>query len=122
MLIGSSVCSVGSVVFPPRSLVRVGSVSFCWVFFQSSGIRLACEHPRAVVLVLPSAFLHVKISVKVVRIYLGMVTCFWSTFVLGGGGNVTFRGLYKFPAGFLYCYYQYVLRGHFRSGMFRLSW
>ena len=38
-----------------------------------------------VVLVLASAFLHVKISVKVFRVYLGMVTCFWSTFVLGGG-------------------------------------
>ena len=41
-----------------------------------------------VVLVLTSAFLHVKISVnlKVVRVYLGIVTSFWSTFVLGGGG------------------------------------
>ena len=39
-----------------------------------------------VVLVLTSVSLHVKISVKVVRVYLGMVTCFWSTFVLGGGG------------------------------------
>ena len=43
--------------------------------------------PRAVVLILTSAFLHVKISVKVFRLYLGMVTCFWSTFVLGGGGG-----------------------------------
>ena len=41
--------------------------------------------PRVVMLVLVSAFLHVKISVKVVRVYLGVVTCFWSTFVLGGG-------------------------------------
>ena len=33
-------------------------------------------------------------------VYLGMVTCFWSTFVLGGGGNVTFHGIYIwFPAG-----------------------
>ena len=39
-----------------------------------------------VVFVLASAFLHVKISVKVFMVYLGMVTCFWSTFVLGGGG------------------------------------
>ena len=46
-----------------------------------------------VVLVLALAFLHVKISVKVVRVFLGDVTCFWSTFVLGGGGNVTFRGI-----------------------------
>ena len=41
--------------------------------------------PRAVVLILISAYLHVKISVMVVRVYLGMVTSFWSTFVLGGG-------------------------------------
>ena len=39
-----------------------------------------------VVLVLTSVSLHVKISVKVFRVYLGMVTYFWSTFVLGGGG------------------------------------
>ena len=86
MLVGSSVFSVGSVVFPASSLFRVGSVSFCWVFLRSSSIRFVCEHPRVVVLVLASAFLHVKISVKVVRVYLGMVTSFWSTFVLGGGG------------------------------------
>ena len=43
--------------------------------------------PRAVVLVLSSACLHVMISVKVFRVYLGMVTSFWSTFVLGGGGG-----------------------------------
>ena len=48
---------------------------------------------RAVVLVLASVFLHVKISVKVVRVFLGNVTSFWSTFVLGGGGNVTFHGI-----------------------------
>ena len=42
--------------------------------------------PRAVVLILTSAYLHEKISVKVFRVYLGMVTSFWSTFVLGGGG------------------------------------
>ena len=74
MLTGSSLRSVGSVVFPTRSLVREG-----WFGFAPS--RVPC-----VVLVLASAFLHVKISVKVFRIYLGMVTSFWSTFVLGGGG------------------------------------
>ena len=52
-----------------------------------------------VVLVLASAYLHVKISVKVFRVSLGMVTSFWSTFVLGGGGNVAFHGIYMFPAG-----------------------
>ena len=46
-----------------------------------------------VVLVFASVFLHVKISIKVVRIYLGNVTSFWSTFVLGGGGNVTSHGI-----------------------------
>ena len=79
MLIGSSVFLVGS-------LFRVGSVSFCWIFLRSSTIRFACEHPRAVVLVLASAFIQAKRSVKVLRVYLGMVTSFWSTFVLGGGG------------------------------------
>ena len=48
----------------------------------------ACVHNAGclvVVLVLASAFLHVKISVTLFRVF----TCFWSTFVLGGG-NVTF--------------------------------
>ena len=40
--------------------------------------------PRAVVLILTSAYLHVRISVKIFSVYLGMVTCFWNTFVLGG--------------------------------------
>ena len=41
--------------------------------------------PRAVVLIFTSAYFHVKISFKIFRVYLGMVTSFWSTFVLGGG-------------------------------------
>ena len=42
------------------------------------------------------------VSVKVVRVYLGSVTSFWSTFVLGGGGgNVTFHGIQD-SAGILY--------------------
>ena len=74
MLIGSSVFLVGSVVvFPARSLIRDR-----WIFLH----RIGCT---VVVLVLALAFLHVKISVKVVRVYLGSVTSFWSTFVLGGG-------------------------------------
>ena len=44
-----------------------------------------------VVLVLVSAFLHVGVSVKLVRVFLGIVTSFWSTFVLGGGGGVVWR-------------------------------
>ena len=35
-----------------------------------------------------------EVPVIVLRVYLGSVTSFWSTFVLGGGGggNVTFHG------------------------------
>ena len=73
VLIGSLVFSVGSVVFPASSLVRDR-----WVILR----RVGC---LVVVLVLASAFLHVKVSIKVVRVFLGNVTCFWSTFVLGGG-------------------------------------
>ena len=75
MLIGSLVFSVGSVVFPASSLVRDR-----WVILR----RVGC---LVVVLVLASAFLHVKVSVKVVRVFLGNVTCFCSMFVLGGGGG-----------------------------------
>ena len=39
-----------------------------------------------------------EIPVTLFRVYLGMVTSFWSTFVRGGGGggggNVTFHGIY----------------------------
>ena len=83
MLTISLVFSVGSVVFPASSLVRDR-----WVILR----RVGC---MVVVLALALAFLHVKISVKVVRVYLGIVTSFWSTFVLGGGGggNVTFHDI-----------------------------
>ena len=61
---------------------------FCSIsreFFYSGWMsylrRFGC---LVVVLVLASAFLHVRVSVKVVRVFLGDVTCFWSTFVLGG--------------------------------------
>ena len=61
----------------------------------------------------------VEVPVTLFRVYLGMVTCFWSTFVLGGGGNVTFHGIYSFPAGFLYCWCQYALMGHLVYDVFR---
>ena len=73
MLFGSLVFLVGSVVFPTSSFIRDR-----WVILR----RFGC---LVVVLVLASAFLHVKVSVKVVRLFLGDVTSFWSTFVLGGG-------------------------------------
>ena len=38
-----------------------------------------------VVLVLASAFLHVKVSVKVVRVFLGNVTSFGARLCWGGG-------------------------------------
>ena len=74
-LIGSLVFSVGSVVIPASSFIRDR-----WVILR----RVGC---LVVVLALASAFLHVKVSVKVVRVFLGNVTSFWSTFVLGGGGG-----------------------------------
>ena len=78
--------------------------SNCWAFFSSvtDESRINRAGCLVVVLVLASAFLHVKISVKVVRVFLGNFTSFWSTFVLGGGGgNVTFHGI-QFPREILY--------------------
>ena len=100
MLIGSSVFSVGSVVFPASSLIRDR-----WVFLH----RVGCT---VVVLVLASVFLHVKFSVKVVRVFLGNVTSFWSTFVLGGG-NVTFHGI-QFPQEYFIIDIRLVPLGHIR--------
>ena len=74
-----------------------------------------------VVLVLASVFLHVKFSVKVVRVFLGNVTSFWSTFVLGGGGgNVTFHGI-QFPRECFIIYVSLVPLGHIRMWRVRLS-
>ena len=67
-----------------------------------------------VVLVLASAFLHVKISVTLFRVYLGMVTCFRARLSWGGGGNVTFLGIYGFP---LYCWCQCGLLDHYGYGV-----
>ena len=56
--------------------------SNCWAFF-SSVTDESCMNKAGclvVVLVFASVFLHVK----VVRVFLGNVTSFWSTFVLGG--------------------------------------
>ena len=42
------------------------------------------------------------VPVIVFRVFLGNVTSFWSTLVLGGGGgNVTFPGI-QFPREILY--------------------
>ena len=52
--------------------------------------------------------------VKLFRVYLGMVTCFKSLCWGGGGGNVTFLGIYGFP---LYCWCQCGLLDHYEYGV-----
>ena len=68
--------------------VRLIDSVVCGVFCSPVTYASRVNNPGClvVVLVLALVFLHVKISVKVFRVYLGMVTSFWSTFVLGGGG------------------------------------
>ena len=63
--------------------------------------------PTAVVLILTSAYLHVKISVKVFRVYIG-VSLVLEHVCAGGGGNVTFHGIYiyGFPRELLYHWCQ----------------
>ena len=63
-----------------------------------------------------------EVSVTLVRVYLGMVTSFWSTFVLGGGGgNVTFHGI-QFPWEYFIIDVSLVPLGHIRMWRVRLSW
>ena len=52
--------------------------------------RITCEQGGVpgCSLVLASAFLHVKISIKVVRVFLGNVTSFLEHVCAGGGGGV----------------------------------
>ena len=78
MLTISLVFSVGSVVFPVCSLIWDR-----WVVLR----RVGC---MVVVLVLAPVFLHVEISVKVVRYSLEMSLVFGAR-LCWGGGNVTFR-------------------------------
>ena len=53
----------------------------------------------------------VEVPVSLFKVCLGMVTSFWSTFVLGGGGNVTFHGIYMVPAEILYHWCQLCTSG-----------
>ena len=71
-----------------------------------------------VVLVLASAFLHVKISVTLFRVYVGMVTCLEHICAGGGGGNVTFLVYTGFP---LYCWCQCGILGHYRYGVMSVA-
>ena len=54
-----------------------------------------------------------EVPVTLFRVYLGMVTCFRAR-LCGGGGNVTFLGIYSFP---LYWWCQCALLDHFRYGV-----
>ena len=63
-----------------------------------------------------------EVPVTLFRVYLGMVTSFWSTFVLGGGGggNVTFLDIQD-PAGMFCSDIGPVLMGLSRMWRDRLS-
>ena len=65
----------------------------------------------------------VEVPVTLFRVYLGMVTSFWSTFVLGGGGggNVTFHGI-QFSREYFIIDVSLVPLGHIRMWRVRLSW
>ena len=108
MLIGSSVFSVGSVVFPARSLVRVR-----WVGFAPGRVP-GCS------LVLASAFLHV-ISVKYLGYALEWSLVFGACLCWGGRGNVIFHGM-QFPRESFIIDVSSVPLGHIRMWRVRLSW
>ena len=61
------------------------------------------------------------VPVIVLRVFLGNVTSFWSTFVLGGGGNVTIHGI-QFPREYFIIDVSLVPMGHIRMWRVRLSW
>ena len=62
------------------------------------------------------------VPVIVLRVFLGNVTSFWSTFVLGGGGgNVTFHGI-QFLREYFIIDVSLVPLGHIRMWHVRLSW
>ena len=57
---------------------------------------------RSVVIIFIGEPLCEEVPVRVLMVFFGNVTSFWSMFVLGGGGgNVTFRGI-RGSAGTLY--------------------
>ena len=47
-----------------------------------------------------------EVPVTLLRVYLGMVTSFRARLCWGGGGNVTFHGIYIVPARILYHWCQ----------------
>ena len=62
-----------------------------------------------------------KFRLKVIRVYLGMVTYFGARLCWGGGGNVTFPGI-GFSRGIPVSLILVCTSGPQRSGMFRWSW
>ena len=63
------------------------SVNNSWVYLCGAGCPVGSNH-------FVGEPLCVEVPVRVLRVFLGSVTSFWSTFVLGGGGgNVTFHGI-----------------------------
>ena len=63
----------------------------------------------------------VEVPVTLVRVYLGMVTCFGARLCWGGGGNVTFPGI-GLSRGIPLSLILVCTSGPQRSGMFRWSW
>ena len=71
----------------PGDKSAVSNVIIYWVYLCGAGCPVGSNH-------FVGEPLCVEVPVRVLRVFLGNVTSFWSTFVLGGGGgNVTFRGI-----------------------------
>ena len=66
-------------------VINLVSVISSWVYLCGAGCPVGSNH-------FVGEPLCVEVPVRVLRVFLGSVTSFWSTFVLGGG-NVTFRGI-----------------------------
>ena len=57
------------------------SVNNSWVYLRGAGCPVGSNH-------FVGKPLCVEVPIRVLRVFLGSVTCFWSTFVLGGGGGL----------------------------------
>ena len=88
------------------------SVNNSWVYLCGAGCPVGSNH-------FVGEPLCVAVPIRVVRVFLGDVTCSWSTFVLGGGGgNVTFRGI-QVPRNTLYIIIPLYLRALVRCDVVR---
>ena len=68
-------------------VINLVSVIISWVYLCGAGCPVGSNN-------FVGEPLCVEVPVRVLRVFLGNVTSFWSTFVLGGGGGyVTFRGI-----------------------------